>query len=410
MSPTTLVGGIAACILLQGFFSGSEMALVSADRLALQADARAGGTRATVALRLLERPAWTLATCLIGTNLSAVTAATLAAQLATQLLGWPAIAAAAMILPFTLTFGEMIPKALFQHHADRVLGLVVLPLQFFAYLLSPLLWVVDRLFRALGGSGEGAVRTVTRQQLKLFLDAAAQQTDGPLSADDRAIIRRVFAFGEAVVEDAMVPLISVVALPCGTSLTDAARRMTETGHSRLPVYRDRIDQIVGIIIHQDLLGATDWAAPVEAVCRPAFFVPETKRVDELLAEMRSRRQRIAVAVDEYGGAVGIITAEDLLEEIVGDIHDETDRSGAMVRRTGERTWLASGRAEGEHLEAAAGLLLPEGQYETLAGFLLARLGRIPQVGDGLTVEPFRLSVTKASDRAILEVLIERRAS
>jgi CBS domain containing-hemolysin-like protein len=207
----------------------------------------------------------------------------------------------------------------------------------------------------------------------------------------------------------MVPLISVVALPCGTSLADAARRMTETGHSRLPVYRDRIDQIVGIIIHQDLLGATDWAAPVEAVCRPAFFVPETKRVDELLAEMRSRRQRIAVAVDEYGGAVGIITAEDLLEEIVGDIHDETDRSGAMVRRTGERTWLASGRAEGEHLEAAAGLLLPEGQYETLAGFLLARLGRIPQVGDGLTVEPFRLSVTKASDRAILEVLIERRA-
>jgi CBS domain containing-hemolysin-like protein len=144
---------------------------------------------------------------------------------------------------------------------------------------------------------------------------------------------------------------------------------------------------------------------VASITRPALFVPETKRVDQLLLDMRRARQRMAVAVDEYGGAVGIITVEDLLEEIVGEIEDESDREGPRVRRLGEREWLASGRAEREHLEEECGLELPDGDFETIAGYILSTLGRIPRLGETVTVDAHTLTVSKVTDRAILEIYV-----
>jgi CBS domain containing-hemolysin-like protein len=183
--------------------------------------------------------------------------------------------------------------------------------------------------------------------------------------------------------------------------------MAESGHSRLPVYGDRVDGIDRVVLHQDLLTATDWGAPVSSVAREAHFVPETKRVDELLLEMRRRRHRMVIAVDEYGGAVGLITVEDLLEEIVGEIEDESDKDPLLVRRSGEREWVASGRAEREHIEEACGLMLPDGDFETVAGFLLARLGRVPTVGESVRAEGFVVMVSKASQRAVTEVTLRR---
>jgi putative hemolysin len=408
MSAELLVLGIAACVLGQGFFSGSEIALVSADRLKLRADADAGSRRARLALTMLERPAWTLGTCLLGTNLCLFGGATLAAHLVAESLGLPTVVATLFLIPFTLTFGEMLPKALYQHHADRLVPFIIVPLRAISFLLAPLFFVIDRVVRLFGGSFVEEDRAITRQELKLLLDSADAANSSELTPDDRALIKRVFAFTEAVVEDAMVPLIEVVAVPHNASVAEAARRMTESGHSRLPVYKERIDRITGIILHQDLLAAEDWTAPCHQVARPAFFVPETKRVDELMLEMRRNRQRMAVAVDEYGGAVGLITAEDLLEEIVGEIDDEgDDPSGALVRKSGEREWTASGRAETEHLEQATGLILPEGQYETIAGFLLSRLGKVVPVGEGVTQGAYKITVSKANERAILEVKILR---
>ncbi len=401
MSIAAIVALIVALVILQGFFSGSEIALVSADRLRLQAIRERGGRGAALALQMLDQPARMLGTCLVGTNLCAIAIATLGTQLVVRL--WNAHPAMAILLvvPFTLTLGEMVPKAVYQHHANRIVPLLVFPLRALSTVLSPVLWVFEKVAQAAGGTLEVG-HTVTREEIRLLLDGAQ---DPNLTPEDKELIRRVFAFTEAVVEDAMVPLIHVVAVPHTATCTEAARRMIESGHSRLPVYRERVDDISGILLHQDLIGIEDWSGDITSIIRTPMFVPESKRVDQLLLEMRRSRQRMAIPVDEYGGAVGLITIEDLLEEIVGEIQDESDQERARVRQLSKREWLALGHAEREHLIEACNLQLPEGDYETVAGFILSTLGRIPRAGEAVECSNATLTVSKVTDRAILEVHI-----
>jgi CBS domain containing-hemolysin-like protein len=393
---------LGVVVTLQGFFSGSEIALVSADRIRLQAEAQAGRLGARTALAMLARPTRTLGTCLLGTNLCVIAAATLGAGVVAEYFGAPEWVAALIVTPITLTFGEMVPKAVYQHHADRIAPLVALPLQVFGRLMWPVLKVVELIGSAFEREGESHV---SREDIRLLLEGAKEEA---LTATDKDLIRRVFAFSEARVLDAMVPLIDVVGVPEETTIAQTAVRMTESGHSRVLVYRERVDRISGVVFHHDVLGAEDWSKPVSSIARAPLFVPELKSVEELLPAMRDQHHQIAVAVDEYGGAVGIITVEDVLEELVGDIEDETDQARSLVRRVSEREWLALGRAEREHLEQACGLQLPDGEFETLAGFMLSELGRVPARGERLEWGGFLLVVTKANDRAILEVSVRTR--
>ena len=398
-----MIALICLCFVLEGFFSGSEIALVSADRMKLEADANRGKKGAKLALALLARPTRSLGTCLVGTNLCTISAATLTANLLASN-GMNVALAVLFVFPATLTFGEMVPKALYQHHADRLVQLIAYPLNLIGMLLFPLLVLIEQLTKVLGGPSEDG-HGITREGLKLLLDAA-KETD--LTAEDKQLLKRVFAFPEGDVQDAMVPLISVTACPAEHTVAQVMDVMIESGHSRIPVYQERVDRISGLIHHHDLLHIDDWSLSVSSVLRPPLFVPESMNLDDLLLELRRTRQHMAVAVDEYGGAVGIITIEDLLEEIVGEIQDESDDALNLVRRSGPRQWTASGRAEREHLEQACGLLLPEGDFETLAGFILSKLGKIPRPGETIHHKGVCLTVSDASDRAILEVHIDAR--
>jgi len=404
MTTTVVLVLIGAVLLpLSGFFSGSEIALVSADRMKLRTDAERGRRGAILALRMLQKPTRMLSTCLVGTNLVAISIATLGTQLVLTTTDVHPSLAFLLVVPVTLTFGEMIPKAVYQHHADTLVPYIVYPLRVLSWILAPILWVFDRVAAIAGGGGDGS-RPVTRADIQVLLDA----TDDPnLSAADKAMIRRVFEFTEAVVEEAMVPLIHVVAVPEEMTVAEAAAQMIDSGHSRLPVYRERVDDITGVVLHQDLMNEEDWSKPIADIARTPLFVPESKRVDHLLLDLRRARLRMAVAVDEYGGSVGIITVEDLLEEIVGEIEDELDREKARVRRVGEREWLAVGHAEREHLMTQIGLELPDGDYETIAGFILSQTGRIPKAGEQVEAQDHLLTVNKANDRAIQEVHIRR---
>jgi CBS domain containing-hemolysin-like protein len=339
----------------------------------------------------------------VGTNLAAISLATLGTQIVLQHTSVHPSLAFLLVVPFTLTLGEMVPKAVYQHHADSLVPYIVFPLRLLSLILTPALWVFDNVARLVGGAGEGE-RPVTRADIQVLLDAT---NDPNLTAADKAMIRRVFAFTEAVVEDAMVPLIHVVAVPENLTVAEAADRMIKSGHSRLPLYKERIDDITGVVLHQDLMNEENWERPVSEIARPPLFVPESKRVDHLLLDLRRARLRMAVAVDEYGGSVGIITVEDLLEEIVGDIEDEMDRETPRVRRVGEREWIAVGHAEREHLEEKVQLQLPDGDFETVAGFILTRTGRIPKVGEQVESQGHLLTVNKANDRAIQEVHIRK---
>ncbi|MGB0637886.1 MAG: hemolysin family protein [Myxococcota bacterium] len=401
---TLTMWAILVLFPMSGFFSGSEIALVSADRLKLQKDAENGRRGAIIALSMLAKPTHMLGTCLVGTNLCAIALATLGTQMVIENSTVHPSLAFLFVVPFTLTLGEMIPKAVYQHHADTLVPLVVFPLRVFAFILTPILLFFDVVARLAGG-GDHRERVVTRSEIRVLMDAA---DDPNLTPEDKAMIRRVFAFTEAVVEDAMVPLINVVAVAEDSTCADAAEAMIRSGHSRLPIYRERVDDIVGVILHQDLMTEEDWSKRVSEIARTPLFVPETKRVDHLLLDLRRARHRMAVAVDEYGGSVGIISVEDLLEEIVGEIEDESDRGHQRVRRISERQWMAVGHAEREHLEAAVGFTLPDGDFETVAGFILTATGRIPRVGEEVEWEQYVLTVNKANERAILEVLIHRK--
>ncbi len=403
MTATVLILLIVALLPVSGFFSGAEIAMVSADRMKLRADAEQGKRGAILALQMLQQPTRMLGTCLVGTNLAAISIATLGTQLVLTTTDVHPSLAFLLVVPFTLTFGEMIPKAVYQHHADTLVPYAVYPLRFLSLVLSPVLWVFDQVARLAGGANHSE-RPVTRADIQVLLDA----TDDPnLTAADKAMIRRVFEFTEAVVEEAMVPLIHVVAVPEDISIAEAAERMIKSGHSRLPLYRERVDDITGVVLHQDLMRETEWSRPVSEIARTPLFVPESKRVDHLLLDLRRARLRMAVAVDEYGGSVGIITVEDLLEEIVGEIEDEMDREKTRVRRVGEREWLAVGHAEREHLEEKVGLVLPDGDFETIAGFILTQTGRIPKAGEQVEEQGHLLTVNKANDRAIKEVHVRK---
>ncbi len=395
------------CFLSEGFFSGSEIAVVSADKHRLKAQAADGSYGAKLALRMLDRPEFLVGTCLVGTNLSTVTAATVAtAALAQYFAGRTELLVVAVVFPLTLVFGEMVPKSLYQHHATRLAPIVIFPLRFFSVVFRPVLLIMEaasKLLLKVLGSERGDT-TVSREEIRLLLQVSPEVD---LDAEDRDLIKRVFAFTEAHVDDVMVPLIEVVMVAEDAPATAAIEQIETSGHSWLPVYHDRVDNVVGLVHHSDLLFLENLTQEIRHLMRPLKFVPESKRVDELFKEFRRERTRMAIAVDEYGGAVGLVSREDLLEEIVGDIDDEYDAPNPWVRRAGEHEWLVRARVEHEILEESTGFCLPEGEYETLAGFLLTRLGHVPRVGEAVREGSWSLEVTKASDRAIQEVRLLR---
>ncbi len=385
------------------------MAIVSADRLKLRARAERGHQGARRVLELLERPERTLGTCLIGTNLCLVTAATIATHQAAVLgSADPALVASLLLTPLVLILAEMVPKSTYEHHADTLAPLVARPLGWAAFLFSPGLWVVAALNRLLllaTASPEGTIdQGVSREELRLLVDSEQQ---GTIDDDEREMIRRVLEFSDITVHEAMVPLIEIKALPETATVQEAAQAMVVTGFSRMPVFKERVDEITGMVVHRDLLFAERLDASILDLQRRVPYVPENKSLQDLFSELQTARQRLAVVVDEYGGATGIITTEDILEEIVGEIEDEFDRSSVNVRRLEDRSWLADGRTELEQLEELVGLELPQGNYETLAGFILARLGHIPAAGEHVSWSGWRLSVSKASERVIKEVTITR---
>lgn len=398
---------IACLLMLEGFFSGSEMALISCDRIKLRHQAGEGSKGAQVAEKLLARPDQFLATTLVGTNLCVVANSAAAALLCLLLLGAGREFYAALLLsPLVVLLGEMLPKAYFRHHADRLAPLLALPLDLCLRLFTPLTGIIRHAsgFLLTRFQIRPAERDpyITREELKFLVQEGNHQAD--LETGERRMIHRIIHFRETTVDEAMIPLIEVVALPVGATAADAVAAVSEHHFSRIPVYEERIDQIVGIIHAFDLLSA-DTEAPLRPLIRDAYYVPETKLVADLLHEMQRGRVHMAIVVDEYGGVVGIVTVEDLLEEIVGEIEDEYDEEPPPLRRLADGSFLVDARIEVDRLNEELGVQLPEGEYETLGGFLIYLLQKIPETGEEAQYKGMRFLVTQSDKRSIEQVRI-----
>lgn len=392
------IGVVAVVLVFQGFFSGSEMALVAANRAKLEHAAKEGSRGAAKALDLLEHEDQLLGTCLIGTNISLITGATIVSGMVLST-GRPEWMATLLFAPFALLLGEAIPKTVYQHHATTIAPVVAWPLRGAQILFTPMLWIV-------GGWASVLKRLVgrdthpSREELMMLLDA---DEGSDIDERERDIIRNVLDMRDTTVEEAMTPLVDVQAVSETATVADATQAVLSSGHSRIPVYRERIDNIVGIVSHADLLFRGSSSDPLGPIVREVMYVPESKRAPEMLEELRGKGSNLAIVVDEYGGAIGLVTQEDLLEEFVGEIRDERDADGPGIRQLSDRVWRIQARAEIDEVVPVIGCELPEGDYETVAGLLLHETQRIPATGETVRVGDLTFHIEQSSARAILQV-------
>jgi putative hemolysin len=395
---------IVAGLLGTAFFSGTEIAIITCNRLRMHNLSRAGDRSARMVEGFLDNRRRMVTATLIGTNFCGVGAAAAATGFFTLLLGGRGpLLATLVVTPLILVFGEIVPKAFFRKYADGVCLRIAPTIRLLYRLLSPLVVIADAAATALlavAGSRPSTKNAyVTREELLVLVGEGERL--GLLRADGRQMIHRAFTLSETQVRNIMVPLVDVCALPEETSVPEALARIADWGHSRIPVYRGRIDHIVGMLYVFDLLTHPE-GTTVGEVMHPVYFVPESKGLQQLLVEMKQSRMHLAVVVDEFGGASGIVTLEDTLEKIVGEIRDEYDRAPAWISPGGGEWTILDARIPVEDAQRA-GIGLPAGEYETLGGYLVVRLGRIPGAGELHRLDGWEFDILEADPRRVVRV-------
>jgi putative hemolysin len=418
---------ILLLILINGFFVGAEIAFVSVRRTRLDELAEAGDRRAKRAQVLMRDPGRFLAVIqvaitFLGALASAVAAVSIVTVVAEPLRGIALIAdqadtIALLLVTFivsvvSIVLGELIPKGLALANPDRIALTVSGPITLFAKIVSPLVAVLVALTKLISKPfGIDPTRTpeLSAAEIRLIVEQGSQQ--GVLEAEEEQMISAVMSLSESKLHEVMVPRIDIVAIDQEASFDDAVTLVLTEGHSRTPLYKESVDHIVGILYAKDLLRIIAAGGPrprLRDIMRPALFVPESQAVDDLLNELQRRRVHMAIVLDEYGGTAGLVTIEDLLEEIVGEIQDEFDEEEPMkvIVRDGEA--ILDGRADidemGELVDPALELEDDE-EYDTVGGFVYHRIGRVPVVGDTVAVDPFKITVIKVIGRRVGKVRV-----
>ena len=409
----TYVWLIALAVLVTAFFSAAEMAFIGANRLRLRHLAEAGNRTAARYLEAFKRPERLLSTAMMGVTLAHIIASTVATWALLPVAGnFAAVIVTLALTPILLVFGEVIPKAVAREWATALILSVFRLFELASLVLSPLTWatnaIVTPMLRLLGRTRTSTRQFVSREELKVLLQMEPAEAD--VTTSEAEMIDNIFDLGETAVREVMVPLVDVAALPDSATPDDAVLLMAERGFSRIPVFTDRVFNIVGVVTAMDLLRRGADAPDLRSLMRPATYAPETKRIDDLLREMQKARLQLAVVVDEYGGAVGIVTLEDIVEEVVGEIRDEHDKTPDTVERLPDGSYRVAGRTNIDELNEALDWELPKGDFETVAGLILATLHRLPLVGEVLRVGRYTLTVLEADRRRILTVRITPAAA
>lgn len=405
MSILLVIIFVLFALIFEGFFSGSEMALVRADRYRLKVMAHAGFKGAKIALFLMSTPSRFFSIVIFGTNICVVSASVVITMFVITRLGFEYSPLAMLYGPIALVLGEIVPKTIYQRHADELIPYVSPVLLIFYYLFYPFVWLLSAfanhfLKRVKKSIPESALSQVTREDLESMVNFETENTDMKFS--ERKMVSKILNFSEKVVENIMTPLVDVVAISINASREEAKKIFIDTGYSRLPIFQGRVYNLVGFIKNSDLIFNREEKL-LQNMVRPVFYVPEDMPLGELYHEMHKSDSKIAVAVDEYGAATGIVTDEDLWEEVVGEIRDEYDEDGMMIRKLGKNHFIVSGRLEIEHANSRLKLNIHLGDYETVAGYLLFHLEHIPKDGEQIEIDGVKYIVKKASKKAIQEI-------
>ncbi len=417
---------IAILIIFNGFFVAAEFSLVRVRRTRLEQLSDEGNRGARRVQHLVSQPARFLATIQLGLTFVGFLAATFAGAslvggVAGTISGIPALAAQAQLIAlliittlvslFTIVFGELVPKALAYAYAERMAFFFAGPIDLLGRVLAPLVWflttvtaAITRLFGITDTQGE----KMTAEELMIIVERGGEQ--GVIEAEEQQMIGAVLELGDQRVHEVMVPRTDITALQEDAPLDQVIDTIVTAGHSRIPVYQDSIDNVIGILYAKDLLPvlAKGDKYDVNSLLRTPLYVPESISVDDLLHMLQRRKVHIAIVLDEYGGTAGLVTIEDLIEEIVGEIQDEYDVEEPMVEKISDDQARIDGRASIDDLVDTFGIELnvdDREQYDTVGGLVYHEIGGVPQVGDTVEVNGLTLTVESTDGRRVGKVLV-----
>ena len=416
-------------VLFNAYFAATEIAFISLNDAKIEKEAKEGNKKAKNILKMLKSPSKFLATIQIGITLagflsSAFASDAFADKLAPILNSWlPVLSLEAwrgisiILIPiilsfFTLVFGELVPKRLAMKYYEKISYATIGVIRGISIVTAPfvkLLTFSTNMISKIFGVGEAEEEVVTEEEIKMMIDEGEEK--GTIERGEKQLLNNVFEFNDIIVSEVMTPRTEMYAIDINSDINDTLDEIDEFKYSRIPVYEDNIDDIKGILFVKDILKPLkdNKRVDIKKLIREPYFIPESKDIDELFKEMQQNKVQIAIAIDEYGGTAGLITMEDIIEELVGNIFDEYDEEEVDYKKIDENTYILSGTITSYELKKIFNIELPEGDYETLSGYLIDKLGRIPDEDEHPVIEDENLTykVEEIDDKRIKYVKVCR---
>ncbi len=403
--------GIFVLLLLAGVLAAAEVAITRASRVRVLAMVEDGRKGSSTLIKIVEDPARFLNVVLLLVLVCHTTATTLAADIAIRHdLPLGELIATVAMTTLIFVFAEVAPKTFSVQHTDRValmLGRVIYALGRFPPLYAIARGLIGVSNFILPGKGLKEGPFVTEEELRQMAEVAAEEES--IREEEKELIHSIFEFGDTLVREVMVPRPDMVAVEVDTKLRDVLTRMLKAGFSRMPVFDETMDNIVGLVYAKDVMrklhdGKSQ--TPLRKIVRDAFFVPDSKRISELFREMQKRKTHMAIVVDEFGDVAGLVTIEDLLEEIVGEIADEYDKEEPLVEPLGDNKMRVSGKLLIDELNELLDIELPDTEWDTVGGLMAGLLGKVPSKGDEVKFQGVQFRAEKVQGRRIAKVLVE----
>ena len=412
----SLFAGVGVSLILAAFFAASETAIVFSNKTHIRELENAGNVRAARVLALLQERDQLHAALLLAENLFIVLSAVLGAVIfvrSISSLSLSVVVSAVVMSILVVFFAKLVPKGIVARNPDRFALMVAAPMQIVLRLLSPLSRLLSStadLIAGPGPQGMSCTAVVTEEDIKALINLGEER--GSLKEEEKELLHKVFEFGDTLASEAMRPRTEIVSVPSNVTLQEVFALVSEFGYSRYPVIEDTVDTVVGILYIKDILvamasGEVKREDGIQQFIRPSYFIPENKRVSELLAEMQRERFQIAIVIDEYGGTAGLVTLEDLIEEIVGSIHDELETEEKDVQIVDEKNFVVSGQSALDEVNELLDTSLHSDDFNTLGGFVFGLFGRMPKVGEQLKYKTLKLEILELEGRKISKIKITK---
>ncbi len=396
MNETFHIVGLIILLLLGAFFSSSELAFVVANKIKIKIWARKGKTAAKHSDYFVQNPNYFFSTILISQNVVNIAFASISAVVFANLFHFGEFEILIVSTLLILLLAELIPKYIAREYPDRILQITIIPIRWLSILLFPFVKISSFFSELLTESEnlreENYATLIGREDIQELLTESSEA--GNVGSEESDILNKIFSLGEQKVYEVMTPRTEIIGVEINSTISEVVKTFIESGYSKLPVYEENLDKIKGIVFAYDMFKRpTD----LRSVMRSIIFVPETKKALDMLKEFLNKRISIAVVVDEFGGTAGIVTLEDVIEEMFGEIRDEYDVEDEVCKKLEDGSFVISGRYEIDRINEEFELNIPEGDYETMAGFITAHIGRIPKKGEIVEIENFKIQILH-SDR------------